>query len=1094
MIDLESAEKKIMDGLKDFQQATVERVFSLFKGGQNRVLVADEVGLGKTLVAKGVIAKVARLHQEEGDNLFKVVYICSNQNIANQNINKLIISPDIKDITVDGVSDTRLSMQHLKIFEQENNPEVLEKYIQLIPLTPDTSFRMTSGSGSVSERALMFAILKRMPLFSGYLEELETVMMDMAYSAWGWVKKSYENRVTNCESDSNGEYIRTMTEAVGKKLAETGLADKIIDLCQQVRDNGGRRVSGISTIGSLRMLFARISVDFLNPDIVIMDEFQRFKYLISADAESETGILAQRFLNSNNVKVLLLSATPYKLYSTLEEINETQCDDHYAEFFQVTSFLFNDKSKHIKFKDVWNSFSVKLRELQLNNLSIIYVKKDAEDALYQGVCRTERISAMKNGDFIDDSGVRQPLRITEKDVQSYIQAQRLLEDMGTRFNLPVDYIKSSPYILSFMRHYQLKRHVEKYFKEHPLEIKKARKNHLWVDERKLRNYDELDDTNARFERLKKYTFENKAEMLLWVPASKPYYEPRGVFRGAKNFSKILVFSAWELVPRMIASLISYEAERKTVGKLNGQAQKEERVNAHYFAPNSKRYPVARLRLLLSDGEPRAMRLFCLLYPSEFLSGCFNPIECMNKEKRLKDIERDIKAAIELKLGELGYQKSTGGRADDRWYYLAPLLMDTQEHVASWLKSGKELLSETAADEEEKGLIGFTKHLEKLREYYNGKDNIQLGRMPGDLLQVLVNMSIASPAVCAYRANGGNSVHATQLAKIMLNRLNTPESTAIIDLCYGKTKDDKAHWKNVLRYFKDGNFQAVLDEYVHILAESNSMTTDQDKGDRLQNILLDSVTFHSASYNIDTYDTFKNNINGGKAKSRNMRSHFAVGYYRGEGDSSQLVNRKESIRGAFNSPFRPFVLATTSVGQEGLDFHFYCRKIIHWNLPSNPIDLEQREGRINRFKCLAIRQNVGEKYGSIQFKKDIWPEMFDNATNNEKGENSSDLIPFWCLSEDQDIKIERIIPMYPLSRDAGSYERLMKILSLYRLTLGQARQEDLLDHIFQNCDDIESLKKLFINLSPYFKENPSLQIGTPLCITSPKSFGEIAKKL
>jgi len=36
--------------------------------------------------------------------------------------------------------------------------------------------------------------------------------------------------------------------------------------------------------------------------------------------------------------------------------------------------------------------------------------------------------------------------------------------------------------------------------------------------------------------------------------------------------------------------------------------------------------------------------------------------------------------------------------------------------------------------------------------------------------------------------------------------------------------------------------------------------------------------------------------------------------------------------------------TTSIGQEGLDFHYYCRKIVHWNLPSNPVDLEQREGR------------------------------------------------------------------------------------------------------------------------------------------------------
>lgn len=68
-IDLKLAEDKIMGGLKDFQRATVERVFELYKSGQSRVLVADEVGLGKTLIAKGVIVKTARYN-------YKIAMIC----------------------------------------------------------------------------------------------------------------------------------------------------------------------------------------------------------------------------------------------------------------------------------------------------------------------------------------------------------------------------------------------------------------------------------------------------------------------------------------------------------------------------------------------------------------------------------------------------------------------------------------------------------------------------------------------------------------------------------------------------------------------------------------------------------------------------------------------------------------------------------------------------------------------------------------------------------------------------------------------------------------------------------------------------------
>ena len=74
-----------------------------------------------------------------------------------------------------------------------------------------------------------------------------------------------------------------------------------------------------------------------------------------------------------------------------------------------------------------------------------------------------------------------------------------------------------------------------------------------------------------------------------------------------------------------------------------------------------------------------------------------------------------------------------------------------------------------------------------------------------------------------------------------------------------------------------------------------------------------------------------------------------------------MNRQHSVNRpsepAYNSPFRPFVLASTSVGQEGLDFHTYSHAIVHWNLPSNPVDLEQREGRVHRYKGHAVRKNV-----------------------------------------------------------------------------------------------------------------------------------------
>ena len=171
---LDEIEETVMDELKDFQRATVERIDYLYRHGQNRILVSDEVGLGKTLVARGAIAKFAKLRKQEGDDLVKVVYICSNATIAEQNLDKLRI---VNEIRPESTSTSRLSMQHLNIFKEEHDAEILNRYIQLIPLTPDTSFRVTNTPGTIDERALMYAILKRNPDFKDYLKQLEKIWM-----------------------------------------------------------------------------------------------------------------------------------------------------------------------------------------------------------------------------------------------------------------------------------------------------------------------------------------------------------------------------------------------------------------------------------------------------------------------------------------------------------------------------------------------------------------------------------------------------------------------------------------------------------------------------------------------------------------------------------------------------------------------------------------------------------------------------------------------------------------------------------------------------------------------------------------------------
>lgn len=1071
---LDQIEEKIMSGLKDFQRATVERIDYLYRHQQRRVLVSDEVGLGKTLIARGTVAKLAKLRREEGDNLVKVVYICSNSAIADQNLQKLCVT---HDVTSEKVSSSRLSMQHLNIFMQENDESLLNRYIQLIPLTPDTSFRMTAGTGTVSERALMFAHLKRMQELRPYRKALEVAMMDWAAGAWNsWCRNWYEDQAVLCNKNSGGRYFDYMQQHLQDELSKEwhdGITfmEGVKELCRRIRRNNGERVRENAIIGQLRVIFAKISLEKLEPDLVIMDEFQRFKDLLNSDPESETGMLASKFFHAKDVRMLLLSATPYKMYSTPEEIDENRIDEHYTEFLSVMKFLNEDPIKEQQFLTVWKDYSVKLKELTIGDATILSVKGKAEDALYQTVCRTERISASENADIIDDRDVHEPLEIQEQDIKSYVDAQKLLDEIGANYHVPVDYIKSTPYLMSFMRDYKLKQIVERYFKAHPEELRKINKDSLWLKRTWFDQYKKIPNNNARLDRVMNKMLQKGVEKLLWMPPSRPYYELGGVFKNTEGASKTLIFSAWEMVPRMLASLISYEAERRTVGKLAMDYQDRD---VHYFYSGEKRYPSARMNFSVRGNVPGSMTLFSLVYPSQFLSECYDPIACVNAGFGIKEIQKQVRKKINDKLSKL--PSVSQGNADVSWYYIAPLLMDEAQYANSWLNSGDKL-ADYDEDEKTKKQKGFITHLNALRDlfYTTQQDKFtNLGKRPDDLADVLTDMAIASPAICINRTyknylSDGETLPVylpSQIARVFINRMNTPEATAAVELACGRKSDD-AHWQNMLTYCRQGNLQAVFDEYAHLIVNG----IDHDKMLILQvhQQMKEAMDIRTTLYNADTFLSFQKRVNGEKEKPVNIRTHFAVAFTKGEGKESD-ADRKKTIRNAFNSPFRPFVLATTSIGQEGLDFHNYCRRIVHWNLPTNPIDLEQREGRINRFECLAIRQNIAKRYGKIVFHSDIWKEMFEEAEAREKDSGTSDLIPFWGLRESPDmVKIERIVPMYPFSRDGLAYERLIKILSLYRLTLGQARQEELLEYLFKNCDDAEKLKELFINLSPFYKE-------------------------
>ena len=185
--------------IKDFQRATAERILHIYKDlGHRRVLLADEVGLGKTFVARQVIQLVREWHKEMNDDFFKVVYICSNANIADQNIKKLGIDNCMS------ISDSRLSMQHLhiklaekRIAQQQSTGNMPES---IIPLTPSTSFRFYSAQGIAKERALICNILCRMDRFATHKSEVQK-FLSCGVKHWQELINSYNSSIQQCGED-----------------------------------------------------------------------------------------------------------------------------------------------------------------------------------------------------------------------------------------------------------------------------------------------------------------------------------------------------------------------------------------------------------------------------------------------------------------------------------------------------------------------------------------------------------------------------------------------------------------------------------------------------------------------------------------------------------------------------------------------------------------------------------------------------------------------------------------------------------------------------------------------------------------------------
>lgn len=1062
---------QVLAGLKDFQRRTVDYVIKRFYEDDppaRRLLVADEVGLGKTMVARGVVARAAEILDRQADERIDIIYICSNADIARQNLRRLHL-PGFEPASF----STRPTL--LPLYSKG----LMQHRINFVSFTPGTAFEVSRSLGRVEERVLVYDLLKRkwpdlvgnkkgpMRVFQGYVSSLD---------GFAWEYKKWRDRLR----EADPVLVKAFHESIdahdreARRLGVPTLRERYEELAYRWRYEPKDRDAYRERerfVGDLRALLARACIGALKPDLVILDEFQRFRHLLTED--SEEAELAHALFDytdeHSSSRVLLLSATPYKMYTVRGDTE----DDHYGDFLRTTDFLMEGRGD--VFRSDLKRLGRELARLDPNDLDpLVEVKERVETALRKVMCRTERLAQTEDRSGMLNEVPPNGVTLEADDLHRFVALDKAAAELGA--GPPIEYWKSAPYFPNFWSGYEHFRRYQDADPETRLRVREALQTaRALMPWEEWRRYRRIDPGNARLRALAADMIESEAWKLLWLPPALPYYESGGPFGSAfaQGLTKRLVFSSWNVVPRAVSTILSYEAERRMVGigprkGMDNTREARERLAEPLPFPKS---------------SPTGMSSLAFVYPSLALAELGDPLQLPGIEggrrslsEVLDEIGRRIMSELSQAVETVAISES--GAPDREWYWLAPLLLD-EKHRPSWLFGPDPSFAwtwEAPGTGRSRG-EGFERHLQRARESLERYEagTLEMGPFPEDLARVLSLLAVGGPGTVALRAlnrlarsdsptelRDATWEGAARIAWGFRSLFNTPEIAQLVRGLPGKGP----YWRRALEYCAEGNLQAVLDEYLFVLRDFEGLVGQIDESgiERLTETIASVVSIRAVDLRATDLTT---------DEPVRMRVRFALPFGTAQSDELGHLQRAQDVRAAFNSPFWPFVLTTTSIGQEGLDFHLYCHAVVHWNLPGNPVDMEQREGRVHRFMGHAVRKNLAHEYGSMLQPADDhpWDTLLEAALTPDR---ESDLVPYWIFPGPH--RIERHVPHLPLSREHSLLPDLKRSLALYRLVFGQARQEELVEMLKGLQGDPDTLndvvRSLTIDLSPPTPGSPA----------------------
>lgn len=1003
-----------MSAPKAFQKATIECALRAFdrRRSVRRFLVADEVGLGKTVVARGVIERMMRRMRRCGP--LRVLYVCSSLAIAAQNkgnLLRVIEDPDIRERAV-------CDVDRLTLAPNRALPDDVP--LHLYTLTPDTSIPDRKGkhrSGTAPERALLHNLLaSKYPSLTRVCAYGEEWLRRNAVASWEDWKQS---RGAKPSRSLRRAFFPVLREQLGLRPSQ--------HLPPAIR--GKLSQDPLETINLLRIALAKTGLNTLAPDLVIFDEFQRFQDLLaSSDRGSD---IAREMVRTGRggPAVLLLSATPYRLYGGDVDhlFGEVR---HHEQFFDLVEWLLGSddqaRNQRLELECLFRRYGEALRSADPCGPETLTVKKWIEERLRTIIARTERFGHGAR----QDAGelIEVPAPLDTLDLQAFRHMVNCFagnaKDRASGAGASVAYWFSVPLPMQTLgpdyKAWSSARRLPP--NRRALRLARSDVGHfrglsVWPHP-KLRAM----CTQFRPDKL----------AVPWLPPSMPWWPLGGKWAGVPS-EKALLFSRFRAVPRAVSGLMSYDLERHLL-----------RSSGLSFRDVTKRSPLGPQRENLA-----------FFHPSFGLAHLVDPWQL--KGMTVKNLVRSAAGQIKSALSRLGVEiHGRGGRPRA----LPELLVLLERRLGVWdcsLKAWRRL-AESVARTEAAGQASLLARVNLWHEAVSGK----LDEVDPRELNILANAALSSPGSVLARNmerhrlvldNSTASCHrALRLSwEGLRSYLNNPWMDASLS--------GRGNYRNrISRAILDGNLESVLDEHLWVTAS-------------LRHLAPEALTEHlTTALSLRTSDV---KLYGpeGRESDYHVRPHAVLAFNQavrrhrpGTDEGKEPTVRTEEVRIAFNSPFWPHVLATISVGQEGLDFHAWCAAVVHWDSPGNPVDLEQREGRVDRYAGLSTRRVLANTSAPGPTDVDVgcspWKVLADQADHAHR-DDPVGLAPWWIAKGAQ---VQRLVFDVPFSEARTRFEDLRQQRLLYRLTLGQPNQGDLVRALRGRMSPDDAVAAT-INLSP-----------------------------